>query len=106
MVLAAPELVIAEPVELLDEVEIAAELQHRMLAHRMVRGEKGAEIQTRHHGLLLERGGRHSRESGNPEGKHSRSPWTPACAGVTINRRAIPHPRRSADPDPRPCRGP
>src|SRR5262245_988153 len=52
MVLAAPELVIAEPVELFDEVEIAAELQHRMLAHRMVRGEESAEIQTRHDGLL------------------------------------------------------
>ena len=51
MVLAAPELVIAEPVELLDQVEIAAELQHRMLADRMMRGEEGAEIQTRHGGF-------------------------------------------------------
>ena len=50
MVLAAPELVIAEPVELLDEVEVAAELQQRVLADRMVRGEKGAKIQTRHDG--------------------------------------------------------
>src|SRR5260370_40577208 len=48
MVLAAPEFVIAETVELLDEVEIAAELQHRMLADRMVRGEKSAELQMRH----------------------------------------------------------
>jgi len=51
MVFAAPELVIAEPVELLDEVEIAAELQQRMLADRMMRGEEGAEFQTRHRGL-------------------------------------------------------
>ena len=48
MVLAAPEFVVAEPVEMLDEVEIAAELQHRVLADRMMRGEEGAEIQTRH----------------------------------------------------------
>ena len=50
MVLAAPEFVVAEPVEMLHEVEIAAELQHRMLADRMMRGEEGAEIQTRHDG--------------------------------------------------------
>ena len=54
MVLAAPEFVVAEPVELLDEVEIAAELQHRMLADRMMRGEEGAEIQTRHVGSPVE----------------------------------------------------
>ena len=48
MVLAAPELVVAERVELLDEVEIAAELQHRILADRMMRGEKGAEFQACH----------------------------------------------------------
>ena len=51
MVFAAPELVVAETVEMLHEVEIAAELQHRMLAHRMMRSEKGAEIQTRHGGV-------------------------------------------------------
>ena len=50
MMLAAPELVVAEPVEMLHEVEIPAELQHRMLADRMVRGKEGAEIQTRHDG--------------------------------------------------------
>jgi hypothetical protein len=44
MVLAAPKLVIAEPVELLDEIEIATELQQRMLAYRMVGSEEGAEI--------------------------------------------------------------
>ena len=48
VVLAAPELVVAEPVEVLDEVEIAAELQHRVLADRMMRGEEGAEAQTGH----------------------------------------------------------
>jgi hypothetical protein len=48
MVLAAPELVEAERVDLLDEIEVAAELQHRMLADRMMRGEKGSELQARH----------------------------------------------------------
>ena len=33
---------------MLDEVEIAAELQHRMLADRMVGSEEGAEAQTGH----------------------------------------------------------
>src|SRR5262249_46445736 len=31
-----------------DEVEVAAELEHRMLADRMVGGEEGAELQTWH----------------------------------------------------------
>src|ERR1700675_4491213 len=48
MMLATPELVIAERVELLDEIEVAAELQHRMLADRMMRGEKGSEFEARH----------------------------------------------------------
>ena len=43
VMLAAPEFVVAELVQLLDEIEIAAELQHRMLADRMMRGEEGAE---------------------------------------------------------------
>ena len=50
MVLAAPEFVVAEVVEMLHQVEVAAELQHRVLADRMVRGEEGAEIQARHTG--------------------------------------------------------
>jgi hypothetical protein len=54
MMLAAPELVIAELVELLDEGEIAAELQHWMLADRMMRGEEGSEFEARH--LFLSRG--------------------------------------------------
>ena len=48
MVLAAPELVVAELVEMLDELEVAAELQHRVFADRMMRGEKGAEFQACH----------------------------------------------------------
>jgi hypothetical protein len=48
MVLAAPELVVAERVELFDEVEVAAELQHRMFADRMMRGEEGSEFEACH----------------------------------------------------------
>ena len=48
MMLAAPELVIAERVDLLDEIEVAAELQQRILADRMMRGEKGSELEARH----------------------------------------------------------
>ena len=48
MVFAAPEFVIAELVEPFDQVEIAAELQQRVFADRVMRGKKGAEIQTRH----------------------------------------------------------
>ena len=43
VVLAAPELVEPEPVQMLDEIEVAAELQHRVLADGMMRGEKGAK---------------------------------------------------------------
>ena len=46
--LTAPELVIAELVELLHEIEVAAELQHRMLAERVMRGEEGSEFEARH----------------------------------------------------------
>src|SRR6266576_7172668 len=57
MVLAAPEFVIAERIELLDEVEVAAELQHRMLTDRMMWGEEGSEFEASHlfpsGGLLL-----------------------------------------------------
>jgi hypothetical protein len=48
MVLAAPELVIAERVQLLDEIQVAPELQHRMLPDRMMRGKEGSELQARH----------------------------------------------------------
>jgi hypothetical protein len=50
MVLAAPELVVAEPVQAFDQIEIPPELQHRMLADRVVRGEKGTKFETRHLG--------------------------------------------------------
>jgi hypothetical protein len=48
MVLAAPEFVEAERVDLFDEIEIATELQQRILADRMMRGEKGSELQACH----------------------------------------------------------
>src|SRR5207237_3280308 len=48
MVLAAPEFVEAERVDLLDEIEVAAELQQRILADRVMRGEEGAEFQACH----------------------------------------------------------
>jgi hypothetical protein len=48
MVLAAPEFVVPELVQVLHEVEIAAELQHRVLTDGMVGSEEGAKIQTRH----------------------------------------------------------
>ena len=50
MVLAAPEFVIAELVEMLDQVKIAAELQERVLAHGVMRREKRAKTETRHIG--------------------------------------------------------
>src|SRR5258707_12568831 len=46
--LAAPEFIEAERVDLLDEIEVAAELQHRMLADRMMRGEEGSKLQACH----------------------------------------------------------
>ena len=48
MMLATPEFVVPELVQVLHEVEIAAELQHRMLPDGMVGGEEGAKIHTRH----------------------------------------------------------
>src|SRR6267154_5964653 len=48
MVLAAPEFVEAERVDLLDEIEVAAELQHRMLADRVMRGQEGSEFEAGH----------------------------------------------------------
>src|SRR5271167_389880 len=48
MMFAAPEFVISERVELLDKIEVAAELQHRMLADGVMRGEEGAEFEARH----------------------------------------------------------
>ena len=48
VVLAAPELVVAEPVEVLGQIQVAAELERRMLADRMMWGEEGAETQSGH----------------------------------------------------------
>jgi hypothetical protein len=43
MMLAAPELVVPELVQVLDQVEIPAELQHRMLPDGVVGGEERAK---------------------------------------------------------------
>jgi hypothetical protein len=43
VVLAAPEFVEPEPIEMLYEIKVAPELQHRVLADGMMRGEKGAK---------------------------------------------------------------
>jgi hypothetical protein len=48
MMLTAPEFVIAERIELLDQVEVAAELQHGVLADRMMRGKESSEFQAGH----------------------------------------------------------
>src|SRR3984957_4676445 len=48
MMLAAPEFIESERVDLLDKIKVAAELQHRMLADRMMRGEAGSEFKARH----------------------------------------------------------
>src|SRR5579863_5487044 len=48
MMLAAPELVIAKCIELLDQIEVTTELQHRVLADRMMRGEKSSEFEAGH----------------------------------------------------------
>src|ERR1700722_19612106 len=52
MVLAAPEFVITKRIELLDQVEIPAELQHRVLADRVMRREEGSKFETSH-GVFL-----------------------------------------------------
>jgi hypothetical protein len=44
MVLTAPELVVSEIVQMLHEVEIAAELQHWVLTNGMVGSEEGAKL--------------------------------------------------------------
>ena len=48
VVLAAPEFVEAQPVQVFGEGQVAAQLQHRMLADRVVGREKGAELKARH----------------------------------------------------------
>ena len=52
--IASPEMFLAaagertKRIKLLDQIEIPAELQHRMLADRMMRGEEGAELEACH----------------------------------------------------------
>jgi hypothetical protein len=46
--LAAPEFVETEPVDLLDEIEVAAELEQGVLADRVMRGEEGSKLKARH----------------------------------------------------------
>ena len=48
VVLAAPELVVAETVEVGDELEVALQLQRRVVAGRVVGGEERSELQPRH----------------------------------------------------------
>src|SRR5713226_6950200 len=48
MMLAAPEFIEAERIDLLDEIKVAAELQHRMLANGVMRGEEGSEFKACH----------------------------------------------------------
>ena len=54
MVLTAQELVVAEPVELLEQVEIATELLHRVLTDRVAGRKERAETQAEiGHGAIL-----------------------------------------------------
>ena len=46
--LAAPEFVVTELVEVLGEIEVAAELQHRVFADGMVGGQKCAKANAGH----------------------------------------------------------
>ena len=50
MVLAAPEFVIAEVIEVLDELEVASELQGGIFADRMMGREERAEAHASHVG--------------------------------------------------------
>jgi hypothetical protein len=59
-VLAAPELVVTQTIEVLGELEIATELQRRMLADGVMGCEEGAEAQSGHEGSLSS-GGRDRR---------------------------------------------
>jgi hypothetical protein len=52
MMLAAPELVVAQPVEMGDEIQIALELQRGILPDGMVRRQESAEFDAVHRQLL------------------------------------------------------
>ena len=89
--LAAPELVIAEFVELLDKSEVAAELQRGVLADRVMRGEECSEFEAGH-GRFLRRNFRLlvpvKLRAGERQGKSKATPVL-ACnlpAGVTVDR--------------------
>ena len=47
MVLTAPEFVVAKFIQMLDQIDVAAKLQHRMLADRVMRSEEGAGVVNR-----------------------------------------------------------
>src|ERR1700682_1191965 len=85
MMLAAPELVEAERIDLLDEIEIAAELQHRMLADGVMRGEEGSEFKARHlflsGRLLLLLGLLRRLRAEMPQGNRGRA-WRPIRHGA------------------------
>src|ERR1700743_3719662 len=87
MMLAAPEFVIAERIELLDQVEVAPELQHRMLADRMMRGEEGSKLQARHvfphHVVILLR----EPLLGHPRGRFNRDPASCVACTCGVVRR-------------------
>jgi hypothetical protein len=53
MVLTDPQLVEPEPVEVLGQVEVAAELQRGVLTDRVMGCEERAELQPGHHGAEL-----------------------------------------------------
>jgi hypothetical protein len=55
MMLAAPEFIESQPVEMLGQVQIALELQSRVLADRMMRCQECAETDTRHQSFSLVR---------------------------------------------------
>jgi hypothetical protein len=48
MVLSTPEFVVPELVQVFHEVEIAAELQHRVFPDGVMGSEEGAKVQTGH----------------------------------------------------------
>jgi hypothetical protein len=51
VVLAAPELVLTQPIELFDQVDVALELQGGVLTDRVVRRKEGAKFHAAHRGV-------------------------------------------------------
>src|SRR6185437_16825312 len=83
MMLAAPELVEPQPVEMLDEPQIALKLESRVLADRMMRRQECAETDTRHQESSLVRSTQFHAIGRGP----SISIFQPA-AGVIASRRS------------------